>query len=351
MKNAHIFLTIVLIFTLFSCKNDKNNAVIQENEEPVEKPKSTSSGNQADKNQNFKRSFSGKINHREDVVVNLTAQDGKVKGFAVVKKSGKRIPLEGEISKEGHLKASALLEKGLKHIVQADIENGEMKGGFIDPKTERVDSLSLKETFRSTIPDKGLIWVKDPGPTPEGFIKILWLQNTFDKESQDSSVAITVNSQYVYTCPKAVRAVLGYYSRMAGADYAIADVEGNSNYSNFKNLLIDALDFGYQGSEKQLKYLQQWFRKEPELLKQINNGYFVSYGTSWFRQFDSITMMHSGDSITVNYAYFDCDMSKSDRWEIAGTGKFKINGDMIKLVEQRADTVRLEVQAVSTDIK
>ncbi|MOA57412.1 hypothetical protein D3C78_1815840 [compost metagenome] len=59
-------------------------------------------------------------------------------------------------------------------------------------------------------------------------------------------------------------------------------------------------------------------------------------------------MMYNGDSITVNYAYFDCDMSKSDRWEIAGTGKFKIEGDMVRLVDQRADTVRLEVQAASS---
>ncbi|UKJ06861.1 hypothetical protein [Solitalea lacus] len=339
MKNARLFLLVVLIFSLSSClKNEKSNAVIHEKEEQPKKNVSAYSGS---KQLNFKKSFSGKINKREEVFVSLSAKEGKVKGIAVVKKSGKRIPIEGEIDEKGHLKAKVLLEKGLKHEMNADLMNGELKGGFIDPKTERIDSVSLKESFTQVEPDKDLEWVKDPGVTNEGFKQILWLQNRFVPQLRDSLMTIIVNTEYVYTCPKPVRAVLGYYSRVAGADYAIADGEPNTNYSGIKNLLIDALDFGYQGSNKQLSFLNYWFRKEPKLLKQINNGYFVSYGTHWFRQFDSINLRYNGDSILVNYTYFDCDMSKADRWEIAGVGKFRIEGDMIKLIEQRTDTLRV----------
>ncbi|POY36706.1 hypothetical protein C3K47_10100 [Solitalea longa] len=341
MKNVYYLLSLVsFVFLLSSClKNERSNAVIHEKEE---RPKKAAPAVIGSEKLNFKKTFTGKINKREDVVVNLSAKEGKIKGFAVIKKSGKRIPIEGEIDEEGHLEAKALFETGFKQVLKADMENGELKGGIIDPKNERTDSVSLKENFAAAAtPDKDLQWVKDPGLTSNGFKQILWLQNRFDPQMNDSLITITVNSEYVYTCPKPVRAVLGYYSTMAGADYSASDGEPNANYSGFRNLLIDALDFDFQGSDKQIRYLSNWFRKEPNVLKQINNGYFVSYGSSWFRQFDSINMKYEGDSIIVNFAYFDCDMSKSDRWEIIGTGKFKVVDDMIHLIDQKADTVRV----------
>ncbi|MCO4292442.1 hypothetical protein NF867_06185 [Solitalea sp. MAHUQ-68] len=339
MKNVYYLINLVIfVFLLSSCiKNERSNAVIHEKEE---RPKKSAPAVLGSEKLNFKKTFTGKINKREDVVVNLSAKEGKVKGFAVIKKSGKRIPIEGEIDEQGHLEAKALFETGFKQIVKADIQNGQLSGGIIDPKNERTDSVSLKETFIGT-PDKDIQWVKDPGLNDNGFKQILWLQNRFDPHMNDSLVAITVNTEYVYTCPKPVRAVLGYYSTMAGADYSASDGDPNTNYSGFKNLLIDALDFEFQGSEKQIRFLTGWFKKEPKLLKQINNGYFVSYGSSWFRQFDSINMKYEGDSIIVNFSYFDCDMNKSDRWEIIGTGKFRVDGDMIRLIEQKADTVRV----------
>jgi hypothetical protein len=163
-------------------------------------------------------------------------------------------------------------------------------------------------------------------------VTLLWRENRYDAQLQDTFSAILINEAYCNTMTDAQRAAVGYVATFVGSE---CDWDGreNADQSNLSCKLLSALRLGYQCSEQHLGFLRNWFRNDTTVLKDLQDCPLIPYTASVQQTFDEMKLSAKGDSISLWFTVDGVNMKTGDRWHYMEQDLFQAKQDELFLLQ------------------
>ncbi|MCC9165399.1 hypothetical protein [Pontibacter harenae] len=165
-------------------------------------------------------------------------------------------------------------------------------------------------------------------------VTVLWRENIYNADAKDSVSTITLNDSYFKTISDPERAAIGYVATFVGSD-CDWDGEANESFSNLNCKVIDALNLGYQCSDKHLSFLRHWLRNTPKALERLESCPVVPFTATSQKTFTSLAVTTKADTIKVNYEASGMNLREEAFWEWTEELIFKVVDDRLELVSQQ----------------
>ena len=170
-------------------------------------------------------------------------------------------------------------------------------------------------------------------------IKILWRENKFDKEINDSINTIIINEDSCKTLSEPEIAALGFVATFIGND-CDWDGEAKDDRSNLKCKLLTALHLGYQCSETHLGFLRRWFKNDQQSLELLENCPTTPFTSTIQETFDEIILTVKGNNIMVFFKAYGVNIREEKSWSWTETDYFYLDNDAIKLIKKEQSKVK-----------
>lgn len=165
---------------------------------------------------------------------------------------------------------------------------------------------------------------------------------------RDSSAAIVINQDYCKTITDSERAALGYVATFIGNECEWDGVP-TKDRSNLKCEILTALNLGYHCSEQHLGFLQQWFKNDTTVLKELEACPTTPNTSTIQDTFDEIVLTTKGNEISVFFKASGIHLREEREWSWSETNHFKIQNERIQLV--RKEKSKVKVSHFNTDVK
>lgn len=176
-------------------------------------------------------------------------------------------------------------------------------------------------------------------PTKDKTVKFLW---------RDSSAAIMINQDYCKIISDSERAALGYVATFIGNECEWDGVP-TKDRSNLKCEILTALNLGYQCSEQHLGFLQQWFKNDTTVLKELEACPTTPNTSTIQDTFDEIILTTKGNEISVFFKASGIHLREEREWSWSETHYFKVQNDHLQLIKKEKSKVK--VSHFNVDIK
>jgi len=157
------------------------------------------------------------------------------------------------------------------------------------------------------------------------FVEILWL---------DKKGVLQINEDYIKTITNAQRAALGYITTNIGND-CYWDGEKKADESNLKCKFLSALNLGYQCSETHLSFLRQWFKKDPEVLKNLETCTKTASSDKIQDRFVGLRMSTTNNTIKIVYGAMGMDTETQKRWRWIEESIYSFTEKEIKQIKRK----------------
>lgn len=157
------------------------------------------------------------------------------------------------------------------------------------------------------------------------FVEILWL---------DKKGVLQINEDYIKTITNAQRAALGYITTNIGND-CYWDGEKKADESNLKCKFLSALNLGYQCSETHLSFLRQWFKKDPEVLKNLETCTKTASSDKIQDRFVGLRMSTTNNTIKIVYGAMGMDTESQKRWRWIEESIYSFTEKEIKQIKRK----------------
>ena len=172
-------------------------------------------------------------------------------------------------------------------------------------------------------------------------VKFLWREDKYDEELKDTFSTIIINEKLCKTLTEPEIAALGYVVTYIGSECQW-DGKYNEDRSNLKCKALDALNLGYQCSDKHLGLLRKWFKNDTKVLEELNYCPTTPFTASSQETFDEITLTTKGDKISVWFGANGVNMPMGESWYWTETDYFQLDNDNIKLIKKDKSKVEHE---------
>ncbi|MBK6878684.1 MAG: hypothetical protein IPG99_20185 [Ignavibacteria bacterium] len=120
-------------------------------------------------------------------------------------------------------------------------------------------------------------------------VKILWREDYYNAELQDTMSMIVMNSSYCSTLPDPEKAAIAFVATFVGND-CWWDGQYTNDRSNLKCKVLTELNLGYQCSESHLGFLRHWFREDAKALERLEDCPTTPFTATEQETFDSISI-------------------------------------------------------------
>lgn len=157
------------------------------------------------------------------------------------------------------------------------------------------------------------------------FVEILWL---------DKKGVLQINEDYIKTITNAQRAALGYITTNIGND-CYWDGKKKADESNLKCKFLSALNLGYQCSETHLSFLRQWFKKDPEVLKNLETCTKTASSDKIQDRFVGLRMSTTNNTIKIVYGAMGMDTETQKRWRWIEESIYSFTEKEIKQIKRK----------------
>lgn len=168
-------------------------------------------------------------------------------------------------------------------------------------------------------------------PTSDKTVKFLW---------RDSSAAMLMNQDFCKKITDSEKAALGYVATFMGNECKW-DGSPTKDRTNLKCEILTALNLGYQCSEQHLGFLQQWFKNDTTVLKELE-ACLTTPNTSTIQDtFDEIVLTTKGNEISVFFKANGINLREEREWSWSETNYFKVQNERIQLVRKEKSKVKV----------
>ena len=144
-------------------------------------------------------------------------------------------------------------------------------------------------------------------------VKILWRENFYNAELQDSMSMIVMNSSYCSTLPDPEKAAIAFVATFVGND-CWWDGQYTNDRSNLKCKVLSELNLGYQCSESHLGFLRQWFREDAKALERLEDCPTTPFTATVQETFDSISIAVEGQFIILYLSISGFNIREDQEW-------------------------------------
>ncbi len=175
--------------------------------------------------------------------------------------------------------------------------------------------------------------------TTDKSIRFLW---------RDSSAAIVINQDFCKTITDFEKAALGYVATFMGNECEW-DGMPTKDRSNLKCEILTALNLGYQCSEQHLGFLQQWFKNDTTVLKELEACPTTPNTSTIQETFEEIVLTTKGNEISVSFKASGIHLREEREWSWSETNHFKVQNERIQLV--RKERSKVKVSHFNADVK
>ncbi|MBN9297707.1 MAG: hypothetical protein J0I41_11875 [Filimonas sp.] len=174
-------------------------------------------------------------------------------------------------------------------------------------------------------------------------IKFLWREDKYDTELKDTFYSISINDTFCKTITDPERAALGYVATFIGNECEW-DGEAKDDRSNLKCKILDALNLGYQCSERHLGFLRKWFKNDTAVQEElkVDNCPTTPNGATIQNTFDEIILTVKGNDIVVSFAANGVNLREGNSWSWTESDHFLFDGDNIRLINKNKSKVKHE---------
>jgi hypothetical protein len=165
-------------------------------------------------------------------------------------------------------------------------------------------------------------------------IKFLWTQSIFDKKYDAEVNSLMVDYDYIKTITEPEKAALAYVSMFYGNECEW-DGEPNENRTNLKCKIPWALGLRYQCSFEQKALLKYWFRKNKQILKELESCPTIP-NTATIQSFiHEIDIETSSDIISIFFKIGSTNIRTLENWEWTENIDFQFNTNEILLINKQ----------------
>lgn len=163
--------------------------------------------------------------------------------------------------------------------------------------------------------------------------KVLWR----NKESAYDDLEL--NQDYLKNITDPEKAALGYVATFIGND---CDWDGDST-ENLKCKIISAVGLGSQCSTKHLEFLRHWFRKDKNIVQELENCPKTPVTATVQETFNEIYMKVDGKRITVSFKANGVNLRAEQSWSWSEEQVFDFKEGRLAVVSKKKSDVKKEM--------
>jgi len=147
-------------------------------------------------------------------------------------------------------------------------------------------------------------------------VKILWRENYYNVELQDTMSRIVMDTSYCKTISDPEKAAIAFVATFVGND-CWWDGQYTNDRSNLKCKVLTELNLGYQCSESHLGFLRHWFREDAKALERLEDCPTTPFTATEQETFDSISITVEGQFIILNLSISGFNIREDQEWHRA----------------------------------
>ncbi len=181
-------------------------------------------------------------------------------------------------------------------------------------------------------------------------LQFLSRQIAYDESVGDEVSTMVINQSYLHNITPPEKAALGFVAFDIGNECEWGyDSEGNKRVLWCR--IVSALDLGYQCSDKQISFLQNWFAKDTVSLKKLKSCRTMPNTATVQTSFDEILIQtnEAEKTITVSYKVTGINMRESKSWQWSQIDVFEYGLDFIILVDSEKTDITVEKNNMNPD--
>ena len=144
-------------------------------------------------------------------------------------------------------------------------------------------------------------------------VKILWRENYYHAELQDTMSRIVMDTSYCRTISDPEKAAIAFVATFVGND-CWWDGQYTNDRSNLKCKILTELNLGYQCSETHLGFLRLWFREDTKALERLKDCPTTPFTATEQETFDSISITVEGQFIILNLSISGFNIREDQEW-------------------------------------
>lgn len=164
-------------------------------------------------------------------------------------------------------------------------------------------------------------------------VKILGRETRYDEELKTDFNAIVLNQKFLRTISDPEKAALAYVATFIGNECEW-DGPATDDRSNLKCKLLTALDLGYQCSSQHLEFLQNWFRSNKEILKELQGCPTIPDGATFQNTFETIDLEVKNNRITVTFNVQAINVREGKSWTWTEKNVFDFKENELILIKK-----------------
>jgi len=241
--------------------------------------------------------FEGKINDKYAFAMSLLIKGNAVTGQYYYLSKQLPIKLKGKIEDGKDLELSEYSGNVITGHFRGTLSDRNHFEGFWSKKEDDVKGSKWFAAFCPGYLDKMNQTIREIENKDAQKIEVL---------SIDTSDNIIVNGAFLSKASEPVRAILAYYSKIAGTDCEY-DGTPDDKMDNISCKLTKALQLGYQCSYQQKAIISKWFRADSVISKDPDNCYATPRGAS-----TEMKLEISGNKVVVYDLLESVDMPDED---------------------------------------
>jgi hypothetical protein len=172
-------------------------------------------------------------------------------------------------------------------------------------------------------------------------VKILWREQVYYTQLQDSVNTIMLDTNYFKTMSDAERAAIGYVATFIGSECSW-EGEANEDMSNLSCKLIQALSLGYQCSENHLGFLRKWLAGDQASLTRLSDCPLTPYTATQQSTFDNMSIEVIGNVIKITSDANEVNMNNNTVHYWQQTDTFMVEGEHLTLLKSERSKERTD---------
>ncbi|MEZ4778745.1 MAG: hypothetical protein R2786_05110 [Flavobacteriaceae bacterium] len=175
----------------------------------------------------------------------------------------------------------------------------------------------------------GATKIMNPLPISKN-VNVVWRENLYDETLKTEVNTLVLNKEYLENISQQERAALGFVTTFIGNECEW-DGKPNQDRSNLNCQLLDALNLGYQCSERHLGFLRNWFSEDTMALNKLKSCPTIPNTATLQTAIDNISLeiddkMHR---ILVHYEYLSINTREGKVNKVKNLAEFKFDCESI----------------------
>ena len=144
-------------------------------------------------------------------------------------------------------------------------------------------------------------------------VKILWRENHYNTELQDTMSMIVMDTSYCKTISDPEKAAIAFVATFVGND-CWWEGQYTNDRSNLKCKVLTELNLSYQCSESHLGFLRYWFREDTKALERLKDCPTTPFTATEQETFDSISITVEGQFIILSLSISGFNIREDQEW-------------------------------------